>query len=421
MANKTITATVTGVIGRGVTDIELDSGNLVFVMSDGTRKDLGSVVGPEGPQGPAGPQGKQGDPGPTGPQGPAGPQGIQGEAGPAGPQGPEGPQGSPGGVGPAGPQGPAGDPGPAGPAGPAGPQGPAGTGLDILGTYDTVDALNASVTNPKQGDIYQVGFMAPFTLYMWDTTETPASFVSLGQLQGPEGPEGPQGEAGPTGPIGPEGPEGPQGPKGDPFTYADFTEDQLKGLVGPQGPEGPQGETGPEGPEGQQGIQGEIGPEGPQGPAGPNLLSAETATTLNGLLKADGSTVSVAAVGDNFAAQVGAVPTSGGNMTGPLGLTAYKETVTTLSGTVIDPTVGGVFVANVSADTTYTIGGSLESGKAYSIVLVLAFGETLYTVGLPDTVSWIGDAPTFEAGKTYEVVLRTYNGTRWYASCGGGV
>lgn len=129
-----------------------------------------------------------------------------------------------------------------------------------------------------------------------------------------------------------------------------------------------------------------------------------------------------AQAGDYTAAQVGAVPTSGGDMTGPLGLTAYKETVTTLSGTVIDPTVGGVFVANVAADTTYTIGGSLESGKAYSIVLVLAFGDTLYTVGLPDTVSWIGDAPTFEAGKTYEVVLRTYNGgTRWHASCGGGV
>ena len=34
------------------------------------------------------------------------------------------------------------------------------------------------------------------------------------------------------------GPQGPQGEKGDPFTYDDFTPEQLEGLVGPQGPEG---------------------------------------------------------------------------------------------------------------------------------------------------------------------------------------
>lgn len=32
-----------------------------------------------------------------------------------------------------------------------------------------------------------------------------------------------------------------QGEKGDPFTYEDFTPEQLEGLRGPQGPEGPQG------------------------------------------------------------------------------------------------------------------------------------------------------------------------------------
>lgn len=60
--------------------------------------------------------------------------------------------------------------------------------------------------------------------------------------QGPRGPQGPQGPKGEQGPIGlkgdkgdmgPMGPRGFQGPKGDPFTYEDFTEEQLEGLKTP--------------------------------------------------------------------------------------------------------------------------------------------------------------------------------------------
>ena len=91
-----------------------------------------------------------------------------------------------------------------------------------------------------------------------------------------------------------------KGEKGDPFTYDDFTPEQLlalkgetgiegksayqiavekgfigteaewiaslKGEIGPIGPQGIQGEVGPVGP---QGIQGEIGPQGIQGEIGP--------------------------------------------------------------------------------------------------------------------------------------------------------
>ena len=35
--------------------------------------------------------------------------------------------------------------------------------------------------------------------------------------------------------AGPQGPQGIQGEKGDPFTYADFTEEQLSALTGPAG------------------------------------------------------------------------------------------------------------------------------------------------------------------------------------------
>lgn len=54
--------------------------------------------------------------------------------------------------------------------------------------------------------------------------------------QGPQGIQGPQGTNGDTGPQGPQGIQGPQGvkgEKGDPFTYGDFTEDQIAELQRP--------------------------------------------------------------------------------------------------------------------------------------------------------------------------------------------
>ena len=41
------------------------------------------------------------------------------------------------------------------------------------------------------------------------------------------------------GPVGPVGPAGPKGDKGDPFTYDDFTPEQLEQLKGPKGDPGP--------------------------------------------------------------------------------------------------------------------------------------------------------------------------------------
>ena len=159
---------------------------------------------------------------------PRGPQGPAGETGPSGPQGPAGPKGE------TGAQGPQGDSGPQGPKGDTGDQGEQG---------------------PK-GDAF-----------------TYADFTSeqLKALTGPQGPQGEQGEAGPAGPqgipgeMGPVGPAGPQGEKGDPFTYADFTPEQLAALIGPVGP---QGEPGPQGERGEQGPSGSIGPQGPSGEPG---------------------------------------------------------------------------------------------------------------------------------------------------------
>ena len=57
-----------------------------------------------------------------------------------------------------------------------------------------------------------------------------------------------------------QGETGPQGDKGEPFTYDDFTEEQLEGLRGPQGERGPQGQQGKTGPQGERGPRGVDAP-----------------------------------------------------------------------------------------------------------------------------------------------------------------
>ena len=86
------------------------------------------------------------------------------------------------------------------------------------------------VVNPQQGDMYNVGTSAPYTIYMWDATTPPGQWISQGQLQGPQGEQGP------------EGPEGPQGPAGA---------DGAPGQPGPAGEDGAPGEQGPAGADGQ--------------------------------------------------------------------------------------------------------------------------------------------------------------------------
>lgn len=55
---------------------------------------------------------------------------------------------------------------------------------------------------------------------------------------GPQGIQGVQGEQGKQGEKGEQGPAGPKGEKGDPFTYDDFTAEQLSGLKGEKGDPG---------------------------------------------------------------------------------------------------------------------------------------------------------------------------------------
>lgn len=197
-----------------------------FTYSDFTPEQLEALTGPRGPKGDkgdtgekgdaftyedftpeqlealTGPRGETGPKGDTGPTGAAftydmftpeqlkkltGPTGPKGDTGPQGEQGPQGVQGLPGETGATGPKGDKGDTGPEGPQGPKGEKGDTGEtgkGLDIQGTYTTLSALQAAVTNPEQGDMYNVGSSAPYTIYMYDAK---LGWVSQGELQGAKG------------------------------------------------------------------------------------------------------------------------------------------------------------------------------------------------------------------------------------------
>lgn len=259
----------------------------------GPKGDKGDT-GSQGPMGQTGPKGEKGDPftyndftpeqlealtGPTGPQGATGAQGPKGDTGEMGPQGPKGDTGD------IGPQGPKGDAGETGPQGPKGDKGDTGRGLQILGYYETEEALREKVPSPDAGDAYGIGTVAPYDIYIFDSVEK--DWKNNGKIQGPAGPKGDTGAQGPAGEKGDTGATGPQGEKGDPFTYNDFTEEQLAALTGPagpkgdtgaQGPAGPQGEMGPQGPKGDTGETGAQGPKGDTGdtgPAGPQGIPGE--------------------------------------------------------------------------------------------------------------------------------------------------
>lgn len=252
-----------------------------FTYSDFTPAQLEALTGPQGPQGERGPQGPQGIQGIKGDTGDVGPKGDQGERGPQGEQGIQGIQGPKGDV---GPQGPKGDTG--------------ATGAPF--TYDmfTPEQL-AGLKGPK-GDTGPKGDRGP------------QGEQGIQGIQGPKGDTGatgPKGDTGATGPKGDKGDTGPQGPKGDkgdPFTYSDFTIDQLQGLRGPRGPQGPKGATGEQGPQGEQGLP---GPRGVQGTPGK-----------------DGLTTSITVNGNNYTQSNGNItlpdylPKTGGQLTGTLSL-----------------------------------------------------------------------------------------------------
>ena len=80
------------------------------------------------------------------------------------------------------------------------------SGIVIIDTFNTEEELINSVTDPNISDSYLVNGY----IYLWNGTE----WLNLGKLQGETG------------------------EKGDPFTYEDFTAEQIEGLIGPKGDTG---------------------------------------------------------------------------------------------------------------------------------------------------------------------------------------
>ena len=381
----------------------------------GPKGDTGATgpAGPKGETGPAGAKGDKGDPftyadftpeqlaalkgakgdkGDTGATGPAGPKGDKGDTGPTGAQGPKGDTGA---------KGDKGDTGATGAQGPRGEKGDTGSGFAVLDYYATLSALQTAVPDPNPGDAYGVGTADPYDIYIYGET---SGWVNNGPLQGakgdtgPQGPAGPKGDTGDTGPAGPKGDtgdtgpagaqgpkgdkgdtgatgaagpkgdtgdtgpagptgatgaQGPKGDKGDPFTYADFTAEQLAGLKGEKGdkgdtgatgatgPQGPKGDDGAAGAKGDKGDTGDTGPQGPAGAAG----AAGAAATINGV-----NALTLTAEAPLSLEQSGGTATL--TLTGDVGVSVNEATVTlTTSGWTAHSVLGYQQAATVTGLT----------------------------------------------------------------------
>ena len=267
---------------------------------------------------------------------------------------------------------PRGETGAQGIQGPPGPQGNPGTGLDILGTYDTLEALKAAVTQPQQGQMYNVGTSDPYTVYMWDTTNG-GQWLSQGQLQGAKG------DTGDT------------GPQGAPGQAATVQVGQV--TTGEPGSNATVTNSGTENaavldfsiPRGATGAKGDIG-------ATPNITVGEVTTLEPG----QQATASMSGTAENPVLNLG-IPKGDTGDAGQGGLTAADVIALIYPVGAIMPTT-----SNVNPGT-YLTGTTWESFGA---------GKTLVGVDTADTdfnsVAKTGGAKTAgDGGHTHETMSHT--------------
>ncbi|ASN72269.1 putative tailspike protein [uncultured Caudovirales phage] len=211
-------------------------------------------------------------------------RGAQGEKGERGEQGEQGIQGI---QGVHGIQGERGERGEKGEQGERGEKGESGTGINIKGSYDTLEELQQAHPTGNIGDTYVVDG----NLYLWDGEK----WTNVGTIKGEQGPIGPQGPEGPQGERGERGLEGSQGAKGDTGDIGPIGPQGEKGEQGPPGIQGPPGEVGPQG---EKGEQGEVGPPGSDATVTKeNVIAAigytpanQNGDTLKGVLVAQSNT-----------------------------------------------------------------------------------------------------------------------------------
>ena len=68
--------------------------------------------------------------------------------------------------------------------GPQGEKGDAGTGVNILGSFETLEELQTEIPTGNMGDAYMIGT----NLYVWSPTSN--DWVNVGNIQGPKGNDG---------------------------------------------------------------------------------------------------------------------------------------------------------------------------------------------------------------------------------------
>ena len=135
-----------------------------------------------------------------------------------------------------------------------GEKGETGKGLTILGSFATEAELRKAIASPDAGDAYGVGAARPYDIYIYDGKAQ--RWDNHGPLQGAKGEKGDpftytdftkeqlaalKGERGQDGYTPQKNVDyfdGAKGEKGDPFTYDDFTEAQLAALKGERGQDG---------------------------------------------------------------------------------------------------------------------------------------------------------------------------------------
>ena len=121
-----------------------------------------------------------------------------------------------------------------------------GEGLNIVGFYDTYDALEAGVPDPTPGEAYGVGAEAPYVIYIWDKVSQ--TWKNNGTIKGEPGIPGSNGK------------DGQPGNDGTTFTPSVDDEGNLswsnadgkqnpptKNIRGPAGKDGNDGQSGSDG------------------------------------------------------------------------------------------------------------------------------------------------------------------------------
>jgi len=141
------------------------------------------------------------------------------------------------------------------------------------------------------------------------------------------------------GPIGPAGPEGPPGPPGPP------------GADGAQGPQGPQGDPGIQGPQGDPGDPASVTPVAVQTALSADPAAGRSALALGSAATTDAGDYDPAGTAAALtAADVGALPSSGGTLTGELQHQSAAEVQRRISG------AAGTWWEAVGAGVSFTPG-----------------------------------------------------------------